>query len=73
MTGQESCATFLARPKHEQIIITLGEFALSNILRHPSPPAAVARVNAFLRYMLHDKPRGGKYVRRGRRKLAANL
>lgn len=37
------------------------------------PAKVAADVNAILRANLHDKPRRGAYVRRGRRKLAANL
>ena len=46
----------------------LGTFALLHALRHHNPPAAVARVNAFLRAMLHGRPGRGAYVKKKIRK-----
>lgn len=46
----------------------LGTFALLNVLRHPRPSEAAARVNAFLRAELHPRPCAGAYVKKKIRK-----
>jgi len=66
-------ARYLALPPVELRARYLGTIALLKVLISQNPCAAMARANSAMRAMLHKKPHAGRYIRRGRRKLAVNL
>lgn len=66
-------ARYLTLPPMELRARLLGTIAIMEVLVNRNLCAAAARANSAMRAMLHKRPRPGRYIYRGRKKLAVNL